>query len=186
MMWAPVASIGIWLAFILYWATGSIPRNRVYELYAGSGIAICLTLLVFELFGWFRPAAQSVTFDALSVVGNLLCLVSLFLALLCFAALARSGKPEGFVERTTVLVDRGLFGVVRHPLYLGLALWSISLVLQIQSMPAVLPGVVAFCCFWMAGKREDAFNAEKFGEAYREYMTRVPAWNLFDGLRRRF
>jgi protein-S-isoprenylcysteine O-methyltransferase Ste14 len=184
-MWAPVASIGIWLAFILYWVTRSIPGNRIYELYAGSGIAICLTLLVFDLCGWFPPGERTAALDALSILGVLLCLVTLVLALLCFAALGRRGNPEGFVERTTVLVDSGLFGVVRHPLYLGLALWSIALVLQIQSMPAILLGMAAFCCFWMAGRREDAFNAEKFGKAYREYMTRVPAWNLVKGLRRR-
>lgn len=89
------------------------------------------------------------------------------------------------MERTTILIDRGLFGVVRHPLYLGVALWSLGLVLRIQLiLPAVL-GIVAFSCSWMACTKEDEFNVEKFGEDYREYMTMVPAWNALEGLKMR-
>jgi protein-S-isoprenylcysteine O-methyltransferase Ste14 len=148
-MWAPLICAGIWFGFILYWVTGSIPKNRIYEIYAGCGIGICLTLL------------------------------------LSFVALAHKGKPEGFVERTTVLIDSGLFGVVRHPLYLGLALWSIGLVLRIQLILPAMLGMVAFGCSWMACKTEDEYNVEKFGEGYQEYMTMVPAWNVLKGLRTR-
>jgi protein-S-isoprenylcysteine O-methyltransferase Ste14 len=36
----------------------------------------------------------------------------------------------------------------------------------------------------MASRKEDEFNIKKFGDAYREYMKRVPMWNLFGGLRK--
>ncbi|GAG80166.1 unnamed protein product, partial [marine sediment metagenome] len=29
----------------------------------------------------------------------------------------------------------------------------------------------------MASRKEDAFNIEKFGDEYREYMKKVPMWN---------
>ena len=183
-MWAPVICAGIWFGFILYWVTGSIPKHRIYELYAGCGIGICLTLLLFGLFGWYQPHDENPPQRALQVAGTALYWASFVLVLLSILALARRGKPEGFVERTTILIDRGLFGVIRHPLYLGVALWSLGLVLRIQLiLPAVL-GMVAFSCAWMACKKEDEFNVEKFGEGYREYMTVVPAWNVLRGLGR--
>jgi protein-S-isoprenylcysteine O-methyltransferase Ste14 len=184
MMWAPIICAGIWLGFILYWMAGSIPKNRIYEIYAGCGIGVCLSLLVFGLFGWYPPHGDSPPLQALALAGTALYWASVLLVLLSFLALARRGRPEGFVERTTVLIDRGLFGVIRHPLYLGLALWSAGLVLKILSIPAVLSGVVAFGCSWMACKKEDEFNVGKFGEGYREYMAVVPAWNVLKGLRR--
>jgi protein-S-isoprenylcysteine O-methyltransferase Ste14 len=183
-MWAPVICAGIWFGFIVHWVTGSIPRDRIYEIYAGCGIGICLTLLLFGLFGWYPPREDSPLLQALQVAGVALYWASVVLVLLSILALAHRGKPEGFFERTTILIDRGLFGVIRHPLYLGVALWSLGLVLQIQLiLPAVL-GMVAFSCAWAASKKEDEFNVEKFGEGYKAYMTMVPAWNVPKGLRR--
>ena len=181
-MWAPVICAGIWFGFILYWLTGSIPKGRIYEIYAGCGISICLTLLLLGLFGWYQPFEDNPPLQILQVAGTVLYWASVVLVLLSFLALARRGKPEGFVERTTILIDRGLYGVIRHPLYLGVALWSLGLVLRIQLiLPAAL-GMVAFICSWVASKKEDEFNVEKFGESYQEYMTMVPAWNVLEGL----
>jgi protein-S-isoprenylcysteine O-methyltransferase Ste14 len=185
-MWAPIICAGIWLGFILYWMAGSLPKNRIYEIYAGCGIGVCLSLLLFGVFGWYRPHGDSLPLRALALAGTVLYWASVLLVLLAFLALARRGRPEGFIERSTVLIDSGLFGVIRHPLYLGVALWSIGLVLRIQlALPAML-AMVAFGCAWLAGMKEDEFNVRKFGEGYREYMAVVPAWNVWKGLRRRF
>ena len=183
-MWAPLICAGIWFGFIVHWVTGSIPKARVYEIYAGCGIGICLTLLLFGLFGWYHPPENSLPLLILRIAGTVLYWASVVLVLLSVLALARRGKPEGFFERTTILIDRGLFRVIRHPLYLAVALWSLGLTLQIQLiLPAVL-GIIALSCSWVASKKEDKFNVEKFGEGYREYMTVVPAWNVLRGLRR--
>jgi protein-S-isoprenylcysteine O-methyltransferase Ste14 len=115
----------MWIGFIVHWVTGSIPRNRVFEVYAGCGIAMCLTLLIFGLFGWYPSSEDSWLLLALQVAGTVVYWVSVVLVLLSVLALARRGKPEGFFERTTTLIDSGLFGVIRHPLYLGVALWSL-------------------------------------------------------------
>jgi len=37
----------------------------------------------------------------------------------------------------------------------------------------------------MASKKEDEFNITKFGDDYREYMQKVPMWNVLKELRRR-
>jgi len=34
----------------------------------------------------------------------------------------------------------------------------------------------------MASKKEDAFNLRKFGDSYREYMRKVPMWNVLKGV----
>lgn len=117
--------------------------------------------------------------------GRVLYLAAIPPVILSVVALGRGGRPEGFIERTTVLTDWGIFGVIRHPLYLGVALWSIALMLQIQLITAAVLGVAAFFCAWMATRKEDEFNERKFGESYREYMERVPMWNVVKGLRRK-
>ena len=183
-MWAPLICTGIWIGFIVHWLTGSIPRKRFYEIYAGSGIAVCLTLLIFGLFGWYPSRDDSSLRLALQVAGTILYWGSVVLVLLSVLALARRGQPEGFFERTTILIDSGLFGVIRHPLYLGIALWSLGLLLKIQGILPSFAGMVALGCAWAASKKEDAYNVEKFGRGYAEYMIEVPAWNVLKGLHR--
>jgi len=46
-------------------------------------------------------------------------------------------------------------------------------------------GIIAIFCAWMASRKEDEFNILKFGDDYREYMKKVPMWNVLKGLRRR-
>jgi len=184
-MWTCIISAVIWVGFILYWAISSIPRRRIFEIYAGSGIGICLTLLVLGLSGWYQHQENIVILQILRVVGSIVYWAAVLPVIASLVALGRKGRPEGFVEHTTVLIDKGILGVIRHPLYLGVALWSIGLALQIQSIPSTVLGVVAFSCSWMASKKEDEFNIEKFGDGYREYMNRVPMWNVLKGLGRK-
>ena len=183
-MWAPVICAGIWIGFIVHWVTGSIPGKRIYEVHAGCGIAICLTVLLFGLFGWYAPHGDSLLLLALHIAGTVLYWASVVLVLLSILALARRGQPEGFFERTTILIDSGLFGVIRHPLYLGVALWSLGLVLKIQGILPAFFGMVALGCAWTASRKEDEFNLEKFGDGYAVYMTMVPSWNALKGVRR--
>jgi hypothetical protein len=70
-MWAPVICAVIWLGFILYWLTGSIPKNRIYEIYAGCGIGICMTLLLFGLFGWYQTLYLGVALWSLGLVSRI-------------------------------------------------------------------------------------------------------------------
>ena len=68
---------------------------------------------------------------------------------------------------------------VRHPLYLGGAIWSVALVLQTKLLIPKILGVVAFLCFLIGSMREDAYNERKFGQANRRCREQVPMWNLF-------
>ena len=179
-MWAYIICTAIWISFILHWTISSIPKRRVFEIYAGCGISICLTLLVFGLSSWYKmPVSEIVQF-----IGDILVFVAIALAIIALGTLKVRGKPEKGIEDTKVLIEGTIFGVIRHPLYLGLMIWGISQILKIQSILATILGVTAIFCFWMAAKKEDEFNINKFGDGYREYMRKVPMCNVFKGLRR--
>lgn len=81
------------------------------------------------------------------------------------------------------LVKTGMMGIVRHPMYLGTAVASLSLILIFQSILSLGFSVAAVALLWAASVTEDAFNIERFGESYREHMTRVPRWNVFRRLK---
>lgn len=114
-MWVYTICAGIWICFILHWITGSIPKRRFFEVYAGCSISICLTLLIFGLFGWYQKAISPV----LQVIGNVLICITVVLSLITFLTFRSKGKPEKGIEETTVLIEGTIFGIIRHPLYLG-------------------------------------------------------------------
>lgn len=179
-MWEYIICIIIWFVFILHWITGSIPKHRIFEIYAGCSISICLTLLIFGLFGWY----QNVISQALQIIGSVLICITIMLALITFINFKNKGKPKKGFEETTVLIEGTIFSVVRHPLYLGFALWGVGQILAIQSVISIIFGVIAVFCSWIAAKKEDEFNLKKFGGSYREYMEKVPMWNVIKGLRK--
>jgi len=87
--------------------------------------------------------------------------------------------------RTTVLVDSGMYGVVRHPQYLAFMLINLALPLVTQHWLIAALGVVGAILVY-AGilPAADRRNVERFGEAYRRYMERVPGVNVVAGILR--
>ena len=86
---------------------------------------------------------------------------------------------------TTVLVDSGIYALVRHPQYVSFLLLSIVLILLAQHWLIVVIGVAAMAVVY-AGivPQADHANIEKFGDAYTRYMRRVPRLNLVLGIMR--
>ena len=143
----------------MHWITDSIPKHRIFEIYAGCSIGICITLLIFDLFGWYQNAISQV----LQVVGNALIYITIALALITFVTFRSKGKPKKGIEETTVLIEGTIFGVIRHPLYLRFALWGIGQILLIQTVVSTILGIVAIFFSWMASRKENEFNIKKFG-----------------------
>ena len=179
-MWAYIICAAIWLGFILHWIISSFPKQRTYEVYAGCGISICLTLLIFGLSGWYKMAISQIV----QFIGNILLFMAIVLTVIALITLKIKGKPKKGIEDTNVLIEGTVFGIIRHPLYLGLTIWGISQILTIQSILATILGLIAIFCFWVASKKEDEFNIKKFGHSYREYMKKVPMWNVFKILKK--
>lgn len=177
-MWLYLVCAAIWIGFILPWLISSIRKRRTYSIYAECGIGLCLTLVIFGLFGWYENPKEIVVYQILQAIGNVLLFAAIAMAVFTLITLKTEGKPRKGIEETRFLVKGTVFGVIRHPLYLALTLWAVSQALAIQSIFSLILGGVAIFCFWMASKKEDEYNLKKFGNSYREYMEKVPMWNV--------
>ena len=141
-MWEYIICAGIWIGFILHWITGSIPKHRIFEIYAGCSISICLSLVIFGLFGWYQNEISQV----LKAIECVLICITIALALIRFVIFRSKGKPKRGIEETTVLIKGTIFGIIRHPLYLGFNLWGIGQILAIQSIITLVLGIIAVFC----------------------------------------
>jgi protein-S-isoprenylcysteine O-methyltransferase Ste14 len=105
-----------------------------------------------------------------------------------FLLLRRYGRPSSGepYHDTSIVVDRGLYAIVRHPQYLGYILLGLGFAGLSQHIIVWVPGILAAIAFLVLARREEATCRRTLGEAYAEYMERVPGFNVLLGLLRYF
>lgn len=118
-------------------------------------------------------------------IGWIILWISAIFGWLPIYTLKKWGKPKGkgYVA-TTVLVDRGIYAVVRHPQYLAGIFMGLALPLIAQHWIVAVLGVIAIGIYYMDTFAEEKSSIEKFGEEYERYKESVPRVNFVVGLSR--
>jgi len=80
------------------------------------------------------------------------------------------------------IVDSRIYGIVRHPMYLGAMAMFFSHIFLGQNWIVVIGAIVAIACCYLIIQSEDQQNIEKFGDKYKRYMERVPRTNFLLGI----
>lgn len=89
----------------------------------------------------------------------------------------------GEVREKPDVIRKGVFGIVRHPVYLSeVLLYSGFLALHI-SLAAAAVWIAAIVFLYKISKYEETLLLDRFGEDYRKYMKEVPMW--FPRIRKR-
>ena len=115
----------------------------------------------------------------LAVLGELLIVGGCFLYLWGLRALGPMFSPSsGFGVALFAghrLITAGPYALVRHPMYLGvmLAAWGSLLLFRTW---AVLGFAIMMFGLVFRARREERVLADEFGDAWRAYAARVPAW----------
>ena len=101
-----------------------------------------------------------------------------------FLLLMRYGEPPRGQPyyRTTKVVDRGVYSIVRHPQYVGYVLLTLGFAALSQQTLTVILAVCSAGAFYVQSLREEAFLRKQPGHDYSEYMRRVPRFNFIAGL----
>jgi protein-S-isoprenylcysteine O-methyltransferase Ste14 len=130
-----------------------------------------LTLVLFFLFSFILDTPPELYF--LRYVGWILLGSGATLIVLSIFTLRSGG--------TQVLINTGIYAVIRHPLYLGAILMYFSMMFFFPHWIIAIISVVGMACtYWVIILGEQR-NIEKFGDAYRGYMAFVPRINLLAG-----
>ena len=85
-------------------------------------------------------------------------------------------------NRKAGLIEWGIYGIVRHPMYLGATVLFLSWIFfQPHWIIVIISSVNIAIVYWfiVQGERQ---NIAKFGDAYRIYMKTVPRLNLLAGM----
>ena len=155
--------------------TQRMPR-RILFFIAGASLVLAFCLL----FLLKNPASTRL----LWYVGWIVWVAAMVLSFLPMYVLRNKGgvaKGQSYVQ-TTVLVDNGIYSVVRHPQYLGWLLMYPAMMFFNTHWLIMVLGLLGMVCVYLFTRQEDAHLVEKFGKPYERYMQAVPRMNFITGV----
>lgn len=83
----------------------------------------------------------------------------------------------GIDEKTlSPLVQHGLFGVSRNPIFLGMLVMLVGLLFTIPTAATLIVMLLGFALIHIQVRLEEPFLLDKYGEAYRVYRKHVRRW----------
>jgi protein-S-isoprenylcysteine O-methyltransferase Ste14 len=92
------------------------------------------------------------------------------------ADLGLNWSPTLEIREKHELITRGIYSVIRHPMYASQWLWTAAQILLLQNWIAGFAGLVVFIPFYfLRVKAEEQMMLEQFGEEYRSYTQKVGA-----------
>lgn len=140
-------------------------------------LAIGLSLIWFLPYGDRRGLLTFTDADALRWAGLVLYAVASAVALVALRTLGKHYSGYVTIQEDHQLVQSGIYGVIRHPIYLRGLLVMVGLPLIFRSW-LVFPMVVCFALFVAARiRQEEKLLGETFGAEFDAYRRRT--WRLF-------
>ncbi|MBN2532342.1 MAG: isoprenylcysteine carboxylmethyltransferase family protein [Spirochaetales bacterium] len=82
----------------------------------------------------------------------------------------------GEVRETPVIIDKNVFGIIRHPIYLAAQLLYIGMSITTLSIISFIAWIPIFIFYNHIASVEEQKCIEKYGNNYVQYMKRVGKW----------
>jgi protein-S-isoprenylcysteine O-methyltransferase Ste14 len=144
-----------------------------YRFFGWEGL---LWLAVSNFSYWFEQP-----FSLLQIISWILLFYSLYLVIAGVLLLMQKGKAHHSrqdqtlfsFEKTTELVETGVFRYIRHPLYGSLTFLTWGIFLKQPTWWFLLVTLFSSLMFFLTAKRDEKECIAYFGEAYKDYMKRT-------------
>lgn len=147
------------------------PRERASL--ALLSVGLLLVPIVYAATSWLAFADYHLP-GRLARVGLALLAASLFVFWRAHVDLGRNWSPTLEIRAHHELIERGIYGVIRHPMYASLLLWALAQPLLLHNWVAGALGPLTFAAFYLLRVGpEERMMLDTFGDRYRDYMRRV-------------
>lgn len=82
----------------------------------------------------------------------------------------------GEVRETPAVIRKGVFGIIRHPLYAAALLFYVTLIVATRSILAIIVFIGIAIFYHYIARHEEKMLLTRFGADYEAYMKEVPRW----------
>lgn len=151
-------------------AAGDRVRLIGWVLVAVQAVLLILFVLLPKRRGLFAPP------DFLDILGILLMIAGLALVLISLVSLGAALTPTPVPQESAALRTRGVYSLVRHPVYSGILVAALGFTLAVGSIWQVLLWVALIAFFYAKAFWEDRLLAEKHGVAWFDYADHVSSF----------
>jgi protein-S-isoprenylcysteine O-methyltransferase Ste14 len=127
--------------------------------------AILLIMFIAFIYAIFLPLKLNIVWLISGLIVYLFGIVFHIIAVLNFAT-----SPKDKV------ITKGLYGISRNPMYVGVVLTQIGLGIACSSWLYLLLTVVLMILLKVNSSAEERYCLYIYGEDYRKYMNRTPRW----------
>ena len=178
----------LWRSYIAWKRTGINPyklgngdtvHDFVGKLFRLTLIAAALIVFVFsfldQYYEWLSPIAW-MNSSYLIIIGVALLVLALIWVLVAQLQMGDSWRIGIDEKSESALVQHGLFGVSRNPIFLGMLVMLVGLLLLLPTAATLTITVLGFVLIHVQVRLEEAFLTEKYGEDYRKYQMSVRRW----------
>lgn len=139
------------------WLQSKFPGTDIFSHEAGH--------LWNTVFGWdINPH-----FDPLHILSNLVIFGG-------FLLLASAWRVLHAAQQQHDLAVDGIYARMRHPQYVAFVLIMFGFLLQWPTLPTVIMFPILVYIYVRLARREEQMALEEFGDRYRDYMARTPAF----------
>ncbi len=107
------------------------------------------------------------------IISWLLLVLSLIPLITGVYYLRSRGKPSDALEATTVLVQTGIYQLIRHPLYASLLLLAWGIFFKSPSIIGGCLGIVTTAFTYATARADETECLNKFGLQYSSYMKKT-------------
>ena len=177
-----------WRSYIAWKRTGINPyklgngdtvHDFVGKLFRLTLIATALIVVVFsfmyQYYEWLSPIAW-MNSSVLVLIGIALLVLALIWVLVAQLQMGDSWRIGIDEKSESALVQHGLFGVSRNPIFLGMLVMLVGLLLLLPTAVTLTITALGFFLIHVQVRLEEAYLTEKYGENYRKYQMTVRRW----------
>ena len=177
-----------WRSYLAWKRTGVNPYKRgnsdtvhdfVGKLFRLTLIASALVVFMFSFLGRFYELLVPIFWmssSILTIIGIALLVAALLWVLVAQIQMGDSWRIGIDEKSKSPLVKNGLFGVSRNPIFLGMLIMLVGMLLILPTAATLVITVLGFVLIHVQVRLEEAFLIEKYGEEYRRYQVRVRRW----------
>jgi protein-S-isoprenylcysteine O-methyltransferase Ste14 len=173
---------GCWAIFFLFWIISALFVKPTDERPTSSTSILVRTALstgIFLLLLTRRGSAlhlSALPQTALrSALGNVLCVLGLFLALWARVTLGRNWSASVTFKKDHELIRTGPYALMRHPIYTAVLLMIIGTMIFIGRIEGIILIAVAIAGFWIKLRAEERLMTTHFPTEYPVYKSQTKA-----------
>ena len=156
--------IGTILIIVISWFL-SIKHKRYHGIPRFFAFESIFIMILLNYKVWFLDP-----FSIHQVISWILLILSLYPVSVGFYLLKREGNPDSNFENTSKLVKSGIYGYIRHPLYLSVFIFGMGVLFKDPESIQIMLGIVIFISIIITSGVEEKEMIAKFGDEYKDYM----------------